>query len=70
MIPDIALMIVVYGCARLAMAALEPHRGSRGTWPQVATALSWCAAIGAVGFLVFLGVDVIHSSVSLSDLTK
>ena len=71
MIADIALMIVVYGSARLATAVLEPHRRGTGeTWPQVATGLSWIAAVAAIGVLVILGIDVLHSSASLSDLTN
>jgi hypothetical protein len=71
LIPDIALMIFVYGSARLATAVLEPHRkGTGGTWPQVATSLSWIAAIGAIGVLAFLALDVLHSSASVPGLTR
>lgn len=67
MIPDIALMIAVYGCARLATAVLEPHRRGTGpTWPAVATGLSWLAAIGAAAVLAFLAIDVVNIANSVT----
>lgn len=59
-IPDIAFMIVVYGCARLGVAALEPHRHGNSDWAKIATGLSWLAAIGAGIGLLYLGYDVYH----------
>lgn len=70
MISDIAMMIAVYGSARLITAVLEPHRRGTGTWAQVATGLSWIAAIGATGVLAVLTLDVLNSSASVPGLTR
>jgi len=70
MIPDIALMIAIYGGARLVVAVLEPHRRGTGrTFPGVATGLSWIFVVGAVGVLAFLALDVIHLGSQSSNLT-
>lgn len=68
MIPDIAFMIVVYGCARLAVAALAPYRRGEGTAAQVAHALTWVFAGGGAIGLIALGLAVADSSASLSNL--
>jgi hypothetical protein len=70
MIPDIAFMIVVYGCARLAIAVLDPYRQRPGQGATIAAALSWVVAVFAVIGLLVLGVMVAQSSLSISDLTK
>lgn len=72
MIPDIALMIVVYGSARLITAVLDPHRKGTGpTMPNVATGLSWVVAAGAIIALAVLGIDVLgQSSTALPGLTQ
>jgi hypothetical protein len=70
MITDIALMIVVYGSARLVVAVLEPHRHRPGQAGQIATGLSWVIAVFAVLALAVLGVMVIQSGQSLADLTR
>lgn len=70
MIPDIAFMIVVYGCARLLVAALEPTRTKSGMAGQLATAFTWVIAVFAIGGLGLLAFAVAGSSASLSDLTK
>jgi hypothetical protein len=69
-IPDIALMIVVYGSARLLTALLEPYRRGTGTGAQVATGVSWIVAAIAIAGLGFLGLAVLSSANSLPDLTK
>ena len=68
MIPDIALMIVVYGVARLLTAVLEPHRRAAGLAGQVATGLSWIIVAFAVIGLAILGLMVINSSASTPTL--
>ena len=68
MIPDIAFMIVGYGCTRLAIAALAPYRHGDGTMAQVAHALTWVFAGGGAIALLVLGVAVAQSSSSLSNL--
>lgn len=68
MIPDIALMIVVYGAARLLTAVLEPHRRAAGTAGQVATGVSWLIVVVAVLGLAVLGLMVISSSASTPTL--
>ena len=68
MIPDIALMIVVYGVARLLVAVLEPHRRAAGTAGQVASGISWIVVVFAVIGLAVLGLMVIGSSASTPTL--
>jgi hypothetical protein len=67
MIPDIALMIVVYGAARLLVAALEPHRQAQGTAGTVATGLTWMIAGFAILGLGVLGVLVVDAGASVSN---
>jgi hypothetical protein len=69
MIPDIALMIVVYGVARLLTAALEPHRATAGTAGSVATGLTWLIAAFAILGLGVLGFMVVSAGASVSNLT-
>jgi hypothetical protein len=69
MIPDIALMIVVYGAARLLVAALEPHRHTAGTAGTVATGLTWMIAAFAIAGLGILGLMVVDAGASVSNLT-
>lgn len=61
MIPDIAFMIVVYGCASLAVRALTQHRGT-GAFAQAAPWLVWFIAAAAALALLYLGYDVYHLS--------
>jgi hypothetical protein len=70
MIPDIALMIVAYGSARLLTAALEPHRRGTGQYALLATCLSWVIVVFAIATLAFLGLAVVQSSASLPDPTN
>lgn len=65
-IPDIAFMIVIYGCARLAIATLDPYRRGTGTMAQVATALTWIVMAGGALGLVVLGLMVANSSTSIT----
>lgn len=60
MIPDIALMIAVYGGASLVIRALNQHRAGTGTLAQASVILVWLFALGAAGVLVFLGLDVLN----------
>jgi hypothetical protein len=69
MIPDIALMIVIYGAARLLTAALEPHRHVAGTAGTVATGLTWLIAAFAILGLGVLGFMVVSAGASVSNLT-
>lgn len=69
MIPDIALMIAIYGAARLFVAALDPYRRGTGTKAQVAEALAWVFTGAAIITLAVLAIDVLGSSQSLSGIT-
>lgn len=69
MIPDIAIMIAVYGAARLLVASLDPYRRGTGTTAQVAEALAWVFTGAAIITLAVLTIAVLSSSASLSNLT-
>lgn len=70
MIPDIAIMIAVYGVARLLVASLDPYRRTGGgTMAQIAEALAWVFTGAAIVTIGVLAVDVLSSSQSLSNLT-
>jgi hypothetical protein len=69
MIPDIALMIVVYGAARLLVASIEPYRNGTGTGATVATGLTWMITAFAIIGLGILGVMVVSAGASVSNLT-
>lgn len=61
-------MIVVYGCARLAIATLDPYRRGTGTMAQVATAVTWIVMAGAALGLIGLGLLVASNSASLTNV--
>jgi hypothetical protein len=69
MIPDIALMIVVYGAARLLVASIEPYRNGTGTGATVATGLTWMIVAFAILGLGVLGFMVVRAGASVSNLT-
>lgn len=70
MIPDIAFMIVVYGIARLLLAAMEPHRRGNGQVAQATAIVSWALAAFAAVALALLGLAVADASASASNLIR
>ena len=68
MIPDIALMIVVYGVARLLVAGLDPYRRNPGQGAAIATGLTWVIAAFAIIGLGVLGLMVLSASSSVPNL--
>jgi hypothetical protein len=68
MIPDIALMIVIYGAARLLVASIEPYRNGTGTGATVATGLTWMITAFAILGLGVLGLMVLSASSSIPNL--
>lgn len=74
MIPDIAFMIVIYGCARLAVTAIGQHRTGTNAFAQAAPWLVWIVAVMAAGGLLLLGFDVYSAAkdatASVPNLTR